>query len=126
GVDKIPEKLFLTAESAPLNELGMHDPNYILVLEPDAARYLTSFDKFNAYGTSWKSSDFEPGSRERPVHKILLKQALLFECLKLDHVPEGRYYLSAFALPLEGSSESPVTPVLYSAEELAAGLAAIS
>jgi len=120
GVKGIPEKLLITAEDTPLNEQGLHDPNYVLVLAQETARWLVSSSGFNAYGTSWKSSDFEPGSRERPVHKILLAQALLFECLKLDHVPEGRYFFSGFPLTLAGASESPLTAVLYTKDELKA------
>lgn len=118
GSSSIPDKLFLTADEAPRTRQGMHDPAYVLVLGEEAARMLVSNPGFNAFGTSWKSSDFQPGSRERPIHKILLKQAVLYECLKLDHVPEGQYFLSGYPLPLEGASESPVVPVLFEQHEL--------
>ncbi len=118
GSEAIPEKLFVTAAKARFDIGGQHDPSQILVPSIEAANFLVSNPKFNAYGTSWKSSDYEPGSRERPVHKILLKQALLFECLKMDHIPEGIYFLSAFPLPLEGASESPLMPVLFDRKEL--------
>lgn len=122
GTTALPDRLFLTASDAPINKYGFHDPNYVLVLEPESANMLVSNPNFVAYGTSWKSSDFEPGSRERPVHKILLKQAVLYECLKLDHVPAGEYFLSAFPIALRGASESPVLPVLYSKAELSEAL----
>ncbi len=118
GGQSIPTKVFITADEVPCNRHGFHDPNYVLVLEEEAAKLLVANPNFNAYGTSWKSSDFQPGSRERPIHKILLSQAVLFECLKLDHVPEGRYFLNGFPLPLAGASESPVVPVLFEAHEL--------
>lgn len=118
GSEQLPDKLFLSVKGVPINEFGFHDPSYVLVLSSEAAELLVSNKNFNAFGTSWKSSDYEPGSRERPVHKILLQQALLYECLRLDHVSEGQYFLSAFPLALEGSTESPVTPVLFEASEL--------
>lgn len=118
GVAEVPSKLFLTARDVPLTPDGFHDPRYVLVLSEAAAEWLVSNPGFNAYGTSWKSSDFKPGSRERPIHKILLRQAVLFECLKLDCVPEGKYFLSGFPLPLRGASESPCCAVLFTAAEL--------
>ena len=118
GSGVVPEKLFITAEDAPCGAEGFHDSKFVLILSVEAALWLTSNASFNAYGTSWKSSDFQPGSRERPIHKILLKQAVLFEQLKLQHVPEGTYFLSAFPLALAGASESPCTPVLYEQREL--------
>ncbi|WKZ57677.1 MAG: hypothetical protein QY326_03150 [Bdellovibrionota bacterium] len=113
GSAEVPEKLFITARDVPRTKHGFHDSRFVLVLSESAAHWLASNPRFNAFGTSWKSSDFEPASRNRPVHRILLRQALLFEQLKLDHVPEGQYFLSAFPLPLEGASESPCTPVLF-------------
>ncbi|MCB0353624.1 MAG: hypothetical protein KDD64_08875 [Bdellovibrionales bacterium] len=118
GCDRVPEKLILTADAAPVDEWGFCDPNYVLVLDEEAAEFLVSSPAFNAYGTSWKSTDFQPGSRERPIHKILFRQALLFEYLKLVDVPEGEYFLSAFPLFLENASESPLTPVLFSRGEI--------
>jgi arylformamidase len=115
---KAPQKIFITAESAPITEYGFHDSQYILVLSEEAAQWLISIPGFNAFGTSWKSSDFEPSSRERPIHKILFSQAILFEQLKLDEVPEGIFWLSAFPLFLQGATESPVTPVLFRKDEL--------
>ncbi|MGF2075278.1 hypothetical protein, partial [Enterococcus casseliflavus] len=50
--------------------------------------------------------------------RLLLPRAAVFECLDLRAVPEGRYFLSAFPLPLAGASESPVCPVLFTAAEL--------
>jgi len=114
---KRPNKLFVTPSEAPTAAAGYHDPTWVFVLTAEAAEYLVENPQFNAFGTSWKSSDFEPGSRERPVHKLLLQQAVLYECLKLHHVPAGEYFLSGFPLALAGASESPVTPVLFEREE---------
>ncbi len=113
-----PERLFIYPSSAPLTKDGYQDSNYISVLSIEAAEWLVSDGNFKAFGTSWKSSDYQPESRERPVHKILLSSAVLFEQLKLHHVPQGEYFLCGFPLCLEGASESPLTPVLFSKEEL--------
>lgn len=118
GSETIPDRLILTLDNYPENDLGLHDPNKVLVLDQEAAAYLVSNPKFVMYGTSWKSSDFKPGSRERPIHKTLLAQACVFECLDLKIVPQGEYFLCAFPLPLAGASESPVCPVLFEADEL--------
>jgi len=120
GSTGVPSKLLLSAQDAPLTADGFHDSNHILVLSEDAARWLISSSNFSAYGTSWKSSDFQPGSRERPIHKILFERAILFEHLKLDHVPEGRYFFSAFPLILQGATESPVTAALFTRDEVEA------
>jgi len=70
------------------------------------------------YVASRKSSNFKPGSRERPIHKTLLKSANIFECLHLVEVPEGNYFFTGFPLPLEAASESPVCPVLFKKSEI--------
>lgn len=114
----MPEKLFIAPAQVPVTQDGFHDARYVFVLSVEAAEWLVSAGHFNGFGTSWKSSDYEPGSRERPVHKVLLRQAVLFEQLKLDSVPEGEYWLSAFPIYLAGASESPVTPVLFTKDEL--------
>lgn len=111
-------KILITSESYPLNEDGYHDPNFVLTLSQEAADYLISFPDFHLYGTSWKSSDFKPGLKDRPIHNTLFSKALVLENLKLDMVPEGLYFMSAFPLPLSGSSETPVVPVLFSKDEL--------
>lgn len=116
--DTIPDKLFITTEVYPRNADGYHDPDYVLTLSQETADYLTSHSSFHLYGTSWKSSDFNPGKAERPIHNTLFKQALILENLALKNVPEGRYFLSAFPLPIEGASESPVVPVLFSKSEM--------
>jgi arylformamidase len=117
------DKLILSLANLPLSPEGQHDPNYALTLSADAAEYLLENPNFNAYLTSWKSTDFQPGSRERPIHRILFRQAAIFECLDVRDVPEGRYFLSAFPLPLVGASESPVCPVLFTFDELRFSLA---
>lgn len=117
GSEKIPKRLLISLENLPLNEYGLHNPNYVLILSQDAATYLSQ-NSLKLYGTSWKSSDFMPKSKERPIHNTLFETALIMECLDLDKVPAGNYFLNAFPIPLEGASESPVCPVLYSKEEI--------
>lgn len=111
-------KVLLTTEYYPTNNQGYHDPNYVLTLSEEAADYLISFPDFNMYGTSWKSSDFKPGSSERPIHKKLFSKAIVFELLDLKNVPEGEYFFVGFPVRLEAASESPVTPVLFTKSEL--------
>ncbi len=115
---KKTKKLLLTSDYYPTNDSGFHDPNYVLTLEERAAKWLIKNPLFNLYGTSWKSSDFSPGSLERPIHKTLFKQAVITECLDLKLVPEGDYFIVAYPLRIKNSSESPVTPVLFTYEEL--------
>lgn len=117
GSGKMPEKLLLAAEDTPLDEYMQHNQSYVLTLTSDAANWLTSNPKFNMYGTTWKSTDFEPGSRERPIHKIILKQAAIFELLDLTSVPEGEYFFVGSPLRLEGASESPASPMLFKKDE---------
>ena len=94
-----------------LNELIPNSKNVICLFQNNS--------KFCMYGTSWKSTDFQPGSKERPIHKIFFNNdTLIFECLNLQSVPNGEYYWFAFPLPLEGASESPVCPVLLTKQEL--------
>ncbi len=59
-----------------------------------------------------------PGSKQRPIHNTLFQKAVILECLDLAQVPEGRYFMSAFPIPLEGASEAPVCPVLFTANDL--------
>ncbi len=118
--DQAPDKLILTVAALPEAANGQHDPAHALTLTEDAADWLLANPGFNAYLTSWKSTDFQPGSRARPIHRRLLPRAAVFECLDLRAVPEGEYFLTAFPLPLAGASESPVCPVLFTFAELAA------
>jgi arylformamidase len=118
GSHDIPDRLLLTLEDVPLTIDGRHDPNFIMILSQQAADYLLTNKNFGLYGTSWKSSDYRPGSRERPIHNTLFKQAVIMECLNLKEVPKGSYFLNAFPIPLEGASESPVCPVLFTQEEI--------
>jgi kynurenine formamidase len=90
-------------------------------LSQSAAELLVD-NNIKLYGTSWKSSDFLPGSKERPIHNTLFKTALIMECLDLKDVPAGVYFMNAFPIALENSSESPVCPILYTKEEILAGL----
>lgn len=109
-------KLFLTFEGAKEN--FFNDPKHALTLSVDAATWLTSEFDFNLFGTIWRSTDFQPGTRERPIHRILFNKGGILECINLTHVPEGNYFLSAFPIPLEGATESPTCPILYTSSEL--------
>lgn len=115
----VPQKILISTDFYPINKEGYHDPNYVLTLSQEAADYLISLEGFHLYGTSWKSSDFNPGKAERPIHNTLFKRAGILENLDLKIVPEGTYFLVAFPLPLGDASESPVVPVLFTKEELA-------
>lgn len=113
------EKLLLTVDALPLNKAEQHDQAYVLTLSVEAAQWLISLPKFNAYGTTWKSTDFEPGSRERPIHKIIFEKAAIFELLDLNIVPEGEYFFVGPPINLESASESPVSPVLFTKSDVA-------
>jgi len=89
-----------------------------LTLSVEAAQWLSSSPGFNLLGTPWRSVDFQPGSSERPIHKEIFKNGGILECLNLEGIPAGRYFLSAFPIPLKDASESPVCPVLYTQQEL--------
>lgn len=115
-----PHKIFLSTEEHPITADGFHDSNYVLTLSEEAAKYLVSINT-QLYGTSWKSSDFQPGSLERPIHKILFQKAILMECLALSEVPSGWYFFVGFPIPLAGASESPVCPVLFKEDEIGHG-----
>ena len=77
GSELIPDRLLLTVETLPETAIGLHDPNNVLILSREAAEYLISNKNFSLYGTSWKSSDFMPGSKERPIHNTLFKSAVI-------------------------------------------------
>jgi arylformamidase len=114
----VPTKVLITTDTYPVNKNGYHDPNYVLTLSLEAAQLLVDLPGFNLYGNSWKSSDFRPGSRERPIHNKIFEKGLILENLNLRIVPEGVYFMCAFPLPLVDASESPVVPVLFSKNEL--------
>lgn len=114
----MPSKILISTEIYYENEQGYHDPNYVLTLSQSAADFLISYPDFDLYGTSWKSSDYNPRKTDRPIHNTIFKKALILENLKLKDVPEGIYFLSAFPLPFKGASESPVVPVLFTKAEL--------
>jgi arylformamidase len=117
--DKVPNRLLITTDPYPEDENGNHDSTQALVLDESAALWLTrSNPAFCLYGTSWKSTDFQPGSKDRPIHKIIFDHgAAIFECLDLKSVPAGIYYWFAFPLPLEGATEAPVCPILLTEQE---------
>lgn len=111
-------KILISTEDTPYNTDGYHKENYVLTLSQEAADYLVSFKNFNLFGTSWKSTDYQPGSKERPIHKTIFKKAIIFELLYLKDVPQGEYFFVGFPLRLEAASESPVTPVLFNYDEI--------
>ena len=56
------------------------------------------------------------------VHLVLLKKEItLLENIRLSHVPEGRYWLNAIPLALEGSDGSPCRAVLITPDEFTQG-----
>ena len=114
------KKIAITIDdsSLPLNSKKLHDSNFVMTLSEEAAKFLDSFESFNAILTSWKSSDFKPGKRERPIHDILFKKAVIFECLSFIGVPEGKYFFNGFPLPLKNASESPCCPVFFDYQEI--------
>lgn len=114
----IPKKLLFTTENYPENEFGYHKENYVLIISDELARHLVEKYSIHLFGTSWKSSDYKPGSKERPVHKALLNDGIIFELLNLKHVPEGNYFFMGFPLLIDSTSESPVSPILISYDEL--------
>lgn len=113
-----PGKILLTSENYPENENGFHHPDHVLTLSQEAADFLVAHTNFSLYGTTWKSSDYKPGSPERPIHKTLFQKGVILENLHLQHVPEGIYFLSSFPLKIKGASESPACPVLFTKDEL--------
>jgi arylformamidase len=108
---EIPPKVLITSETYPVNEDGFHDPEHVMILSEDAADFLVN-KGVHLYGCTWKSSDYKPGSIERPIHKKLFKNGVVLENLKLDHVPVGKYFMVAAPVPVIGASEMVVVPVL--------------
>lgn len=115
GITYSLEKIAITLSDDVLPKTlnNTHDPNYVVTISEEAAQFLIEQKSFNAFLTSWKSSDYRPGETARPIHNKLFERALIFECLRFFGVPEGRYFLSAFPLPLKGASESPCCPVFF-------------
>ena len=109
GERRPPNRILITADAPQ---------NWAMVLAQDAADWLTTNLDFVMYGTSWKSTDFMPVSRERPIHRTILRQAVIFECLELTQVPAGQYFWVGPPLPLVGASESPACPLLFRPDEL--------
>ena len=118
GSEEIPARLLMGCDPVPLDDNGHHDSKYGFVLDREAAAFLGGHAHFRLFGTSWKSSDFEPGSRERPVHKSLLKNGFVLELLDLAGVPPGTYFMVALPIPLVGASEAPVCPILFTPGEI--------
>ncbi len=112
GETFVPRRLLLTPDEVPQDVLGNHDSQYAFTLSADAAMWLTQ-GGLVTYGTSYKSTDFQPGRRERPIHRILLENGVVYELLRLAHVPAGEYFFSGQPLLLAGASECAVAPVLF-------------
>ncbi len=110
------EKIFISFDGAGSDFFT--DSDRAFTISPEAASWLISLPNFNLFGTIWKSTDFRPGKRDRPVHTELFKRAGIVECLDLEKVPAGQYFLSAFPIPTAGATESPVCPVLFSESEI--------
>ncbi len=117
-LEDFPSKIIFTTEYYPENEFGFHAENYILILADDLADYLSNKAEFHLYGTSWKSTDYQPNKNSRPIHRKLLKHGIVFELLCLNHVPQGNYFFSGIPLNIKGASESPVSPFLINFELL--------
>jgi kynurenine formamidase len=111
-------KILLTADDTPVDADGFHAADHPLVLAEDAAQLLLARPRFDLFGTSYRSTDHRPGSAERPIHRALFERAVLLEYLDLRGVPAGRYLLVAFPVRLAGATEAPVTPVLFTPDEL--------
>lgn len=108
----IPRKILITVENYPENSDGYHSEEFIVVLNEEAAEYLVNVCDINLFGTTWKSTDYQPGKLERPIHEIIFRKAVIFELLTLNHVPEGIYFFSGIPLYVEFMIECPVTPIL--------------
>lgn len=115
-------KILITADGTPRDEDGFHATHHVLVLDESAARLLVERPNFDLFGTSYRSTDYQPASTHRPIHNTIFQRAVILEYLDLNDVPSGRYFLSAFPVRLAGATESPATPVLYTQDEIAGRL----
>lgn len=104
----------ITAENSPYLAYGVHDPSYVLTLSEAAAKLMLKCQNFKAYGTSWKSSDYNPGSRDRKIHNLIFQKGIIYENLLLDKVSEGEYHFSGLPVMVKGSSEMVVNPIISS------------
>ncbi|MBX3044285.1 MAG: hypothetical protein KIT33_11705 [Candidatus Kapabacteria bacterium] len=116
GINKIPGKILISNKNSPVNKFGYHLENYVFVLDESGAEYLCNIEKFHLFGTTWKSTDYNPGEYERPIHEKIFQKGIIFELLNLHNVPEGEYIFSGMPLWLENASESPCTPILISGD----------
>ena len=119
GIQGVPRRLLISCDPMPKDTDGYHSAQYALVFDLDAAQWLAQQDQSLLVGTSYRSLDFQPGSRERPIHRTLLARGVALELLDLDRVPEGHYILASLPIPLAGGSESLVSPVLFTFKEWA-------
>lgn len=117
-INSIPQKIIITTENYPENDFGYHAENYVLIISDELAQHLVDKYAIHLFGTSWKSADYKTGSKLRPVHKTLLKDGVIFELLNLQNVPQGNYFFTGFPILIENTSESPVSPILISFDEI--------
>ena len=69
-----------------------------------------------------ESCSVGPVNAPMAVHLVLLKKEItLLENIRLSHVPEGKYWLNAIPLALEGSDGSPCRAVLITPDEFTQG-----
>lgn len=115
---RVHNKIFIAPEVYPQNAFGYHHPDYIFVLSEASARLLVEEYNIRLFGTSWKSTDYQPGKRPRPIHEIIFSNGLILENLDLLNVPAGNYFLNAFPIMTQDTSETLVTPVLYTKDEI--------
>lgn len=115
---RVHKKILIAPAIYPVNDFGFHDQSFVFVLSVEAAKFLTRECGMHLFGTSWKSADYQPKKSERPIHDIIFSNGLILENLDLRNVPSGNYFLNAFPIMTHGTSETLVTPVLYTKEEI--------
>lgn len=120
GVDQSKvEKVFITVDGIEYDQFNRQRRGYHLVLSEDAARFLISLPKFNAFGTSYKSTDYNPTGRDLPIHELIFSRGVSYENLFLRDVPSGVYLLEGGRpLEIEGTDAFVVAPVLRTADEV--------
>jgi arylformamidase len=117
GLRKAPCRMFIAPENYPVDEAAYHRSDAAFVLSESACAYWLRGLARPLLGTSYRSIDFEPGSRLRPIHQMVLKNGAAMELLDLQSVPEGQYILASQPIPLVGASETLVAPVLWTRDE---------
>lgn len=116
--DTVHKKILISPEVYPIDTNGFHEEKSVFVLDLEAAKLLVNTYKMHLFGTSWKSADYQPGKMERPIHNELFKGGLIMENLNLLNVPPGNYFLSAMPIQTINSSETLVSPILFTKDEI--------